>query len=63
VCCNPKGRVCALKKGGNGSIEPSILNAMIQAAKPEGLKLIKDMESALEREELRVDRNMSLAIR
>jgi hypothetical protein len=36
---------------------------MIQAAKPEAFKIIKEMESALEREELRVDRNMSLAIR
>ncbi len=52
---NPKGRICALKKSGRGGIEPSLLNAMLQAAKPHGLEMLQRMRGAMEREEMRIE--------
>lgn len=52
---NPHGRICALKKSGGGGIEPSLLNAMLQAARPHGLEMLKKMRGAMEREETRVE--------
>lgn len=54
MCFNSKGQICSLKKSGQGSIEPSLLSAILQAGHPIGQALIQNMATALESEELRV---------
>lgn len=54
ICFNSKGQICSLKKSGQGSLEPSLLSAILQAGHPVGQSLIKNMAAALEAEELRI---------
>lgn len=59
LCFNPDGHICAIKKRGNGGIEPSLMNAILQAGKPFAQQLLKDMTHALQREEMRIETDIT----
>ncbi len=52
VCMNAKGLMCALS--GKGSLDPSLIKAIFQSAKPIGLDNLRKQSLALEKEEERL---------
>ncbi|KAJ3317864.1 hypothetical protein HDU76_001031 [Blyttiomyces sp. JEL0837] len=54
VAVNRKGNICALQKGGQGGIEPSLLQEMIQSAKTIAMQTMKNMDTALSAEKERI---------
>ncbi|CAG8494426.1 1528_t:CDS:2 [Paraglomus occultum] len=51
VTVNKDGKICGVQKGGSGSIEPSLLNEMIQTGGTIGQHVIQKLDEQLEREE------------
>jgi len=51
VTVNKDGKVCGLQKSGGGSIEPSLLNDMVQTGRSLGQSLIQSLDEMLQREE------------
>ncbi|KAJ3018903.1 Exosome complex component RRP42 [Thoreauomyces humboldtii] len=54
VAINRRGNLCALQKGGQGGIEPSLLAEMVQTAKQLGLSLLRKQDTSLAGEEARI---------
>ncbi|PKY20584.1 ribosomal protein S5 domain 2-like protein [Rhizophagus irregularis] len=51
VTVNKDGKVCGLQKSGGGSINPSLLNDMVQTGRSLGQSLIQSLDEMLQREE------------
>ncbi|CAG8711054.1 4358_t:CDS:2 [Funneliformis caledonium] len=51
VTVNKNGKVCGLQKSGGGSIDPSLLNEMVQTGRSLGQSLIKSLDEMVRREE------------
>ncbi|KAI9275996.1 ribosomal protein S5 domain 2-type protein [Sporodiniella umbellata] len=60
VAVNPDGAVCGIQKGGNGSIEPSLLNEMIQTATTLAKPLLTQLDQKLALEHSLDQHNTSL---
>ncbi|OZJ04897.1 hypothetical protein BZG36_02510 [Bifiguratus adelaidae] len=51
VSVNEKGNICSMQKGGSGSIEPTLLNEMLNSSQTIALAIIKAQNIQLEEEE------------
>ncbi|KAJ3106417.1 Exosome complex component RRP42 [Phlyctochytrium planicorne] len=54
LAINRKGNICAIQKGDNGAVGPSLLVEMLQGSKAVGMERIRKMDEALARESLRL---------
>ncbi|CAG8460878.1 14550_t:CDS:2 [Ambispora leptoticha] len=52
VSVNKQGKICGMQKSGEGSIEPSLLNEMIQTGRTIGQKIIEAFDVRLREEEV-----------
>ncbi|RKP10191.1 ribosomal protein S5 domain 2-type protein [Thamnocephalis sphaerospora] len=54
VTVNSSGQVCAAQKSGDGAIEPSLLMAMLQAAKEQARRLLEQQDEQIRRHETEI---------